>query len=356
MSKWLHVKAGEQAFLHIQEKGLQQEDINLMLGASGGPKWFVLQGLDNYFFGDFFKHRKTPLQLLGTSAGAWRFASLGRKEAAAASDLFCRLYQGQTYSAKPTAREISDNARELLDTYVTDADIDEMLGQSIFQHHIIVARCRGWAALESPRRQALGLARAAAGNMLNRGSLKSAFERVIFHHPQAGEVLGEHWDDLPTRRVALQRDNFRQALLATGSIPLVLEGVTDIPGAPPGVYRDGGITDYHFDVDLSRQSGLVLYPHFHHEVIPGWFDKKLRWRRTTGKHWPHVIFLHPSQAFLDALPYGKIPDRNDFVKMDVATRQAYWRQAVEIGYRMADQFAEWQHSGRLRQEIELWNE
>lgn len=354
MSKWLHIKAGQQAYLHLQEKGLQQDDINLMLGASGGPKWFVLQGLDNYFFGEFFKARKTPLQLLGTSAGAWRFASLGRSEAAKASELFCRLYRAQTYSNKPTAREISDNARELLETYVTDDAIEEMLGQSIFQHHFIVARCRGWAARDSARWQALGLVRAAAGNILNRRSLKSAFERVIFHHPQAGKVLGEHWNDLPTSRVALSKDNFRQALLATGSIPLVLEGVRDIPGAPPGVYRDGGITDYHFDVDLTRQSGLVLYPHFNNQVIPGWFDKSIRWRRTTGKTWPNVILIHPSQEFLDALPYGKIPDRTDFAKLDLSSRQAYWKKAVEMGYRMADQFAEWQESGRLAQQTELW--
>lgn len=356
MTKWLEVKAGEQAYLHIQERGLQHEDINLMLGASGGPKWFVLQGLDNYFFGEFFKDRTTPLQLLGTSAGAWRFASLGREQAAEASALFCRLYQAQEYSAKPTAAEISANARELLETYVTDSDIEEMLEQPVFQHHFIVARCRGWAALESPRKQALGLARAAAGNILNRRSLKSAFERVIFHHPNAGQGLGEHWDDLPTRRVALSKQNFRQALLATGSIPMVLEGVKDIPGAPEGVYRDGGITDYHFDVDLSRQSGLVLYPHFHHQVVPGWFDKRLSWRRTTGKHWPNVIFMHPSQAFLDALPYGKIPDRKDFVQLDVASRQKYWQTAVELGYRMEEQFAEWQATGTLAQHVQLWHE
>lgn len=357
MTQWLAIKAGQQAYLHIQENnGLQHEDINLILGASGGPKWFVLQGLDNYLFGEFFKSRKTPLQLLGTSAGAWRFASLGRADAAAASALFCKLYREQTYSAKPSVQEITENARELLEMYVTDEAIDEMLTQSVFQHHIIVARCRGWAALESPRRQALGLARAAAGNLLNRGSLKSAFERVIFHHPVAGDVLGKHWDDLPTRRVPLSRENFRQVLLATGSIPLVLQGVANIPGAPAGVYRDGGITDYHFDVDLSQQSGLVLYPHFHNQVIPGWFDKKLRWRRTNGAHWPNVIFMHPTQAFLDALPYGKIPDRHDFAKLDVDSRQKYWRQAVELGYRMADQFAEWQATGKLAQQVTLWGD
>ncbi|MGX5914203.1 alpha/beta hydrolase [Aliidiomarina sp. Khilg15.8] len=354
MTDWIEVKAGSDAYLHIQEQGLSQSDITLLLGASGGPKWFILQGLDNYLFGDFFADRQTPLQLLGTSAGAWRFASLGRSDAAQASDLFCRLYQAQTYSAKPDAKEITRNARELLETYVTEAAIDEMLEQSVFQHHIIVARCRGWAASASPKRQALGLMRAAAGNLVKRGSLKSAFERVVFHHPQAAAVLGEHWNDIPTSRVALSKENYRQALLATGSIPLVLEGVDNIPGAPPGVYRDGGITDYHFDLDLSRQSGLVLYPHFHHEVVPGWFDKKLRWRRTTGATWPNVIMMHPSRALIEALPYGKIPDRKDFATMDVETRQKYWRTAVDMGYRMADQFAEWQATDQLRRKVSLW--
>ncbi|RUO25743.1 alpha/beta hydrolase [Aliidiomarina minuta] len=353
-TEWLEVRAGADAYLQIQERGLQQEDINLLLGASGGPKWFILQGLDNYLCSDFFAGRQTPLQLLGTSAGAWRFASLGRQDAAAASDLFCRLYQAQTYSAKPDPQEITDNARELLDTYVTDDAVDEILNQSLFQHHFIVARCQGWAASESPKRQAMGLSRAAFGNLFSRSALKSAFQRVLFHHPDAAPALGEHWDDLPTLRVPLSKENFRQALLATGSIPMVLQGVKDIPGAPPGMYRDGGITDYHFDLDLSRQSGLVLYPHFHNQVVPGWFDKKLRWRRTTGQQWPNVILLTPTQAFLDALPYGKIPDRTDFVKMDVAERQKYWRQAVQIGYRMSEQLAEWQATDQLRRKIKLW--
>lgn len=354
MTKWIHVKAGAQAYLQIQEQGLRQEDINLFLGASGGPKWFVLQGLDNYLFGDFFANRQTPLQLLGTSAGAWRFASLGRRDPAEASDLFARLYQAQTYSARPSAKEISDNAVQLLNEYVTEADVKQILSQHHFLHHMIVTRCRGWAGHRSPRRQAVGLLAAATANLFSRRSLKSSFERVIFHHPLAGDRLGENWDDLPTRRVALSQENFGQALLATGSIPMVLEGVENIPGAPPGMYRDGGITDYHFDVDLAEQSGLVLYPHFHDQVVPGWFDKKLSWRRTTGKDWPNVIFLHPSAEFLAALPYGKIPDRTDFTSMDATTRQAYWKKSIDLGYRMAEQFEQWVSSGTLRQHIEPW--
>ena len=70
----LRVLAGATAFEHLQQHGLRQQDIHLVLGASGGPKWFCLFGLDQYLFGEFFKDRSTPLSLVGSSAGAWRFA------------------------------------------------------------------------------------------------------------------------------------------------------------------------------------------------------------------------------------------------------------------------------------------
>ena len=93
MSDWIDIKAGAQAYQHIQEKQLTADDIGLLLGASGGPKWFVLQGIDRWMFGDFFKNNDKPLNTLGTSAGAWRFAALGQQDPVAASDLFCQLFR-----------------------------------------------------------------------------------------------------------------------------------------------------------------------------------------------------------------------------------------------------------------------
>ena len=135
---------------------------------------------------------------------------------------------------------------------------------------------------------------------------------------------------------------------------MVLEGVRDIPGAPPGVYRDGGITDYHFDVDLSKVDGLVLYPHFHQEVIPGWFDKRMKRRRTTGRDWPNVVFVSPSEQFVKSLPYGKIPDRTDFQKLPAKERIEYWRKAIAAGQRMGDELREVIESGAIRERVSLW--
>ncbi|EKE86877.1 hypothetical protein [Idiomarina xiamenensis] len=351
---WITVRAGQQALQQIRQQGLQESDIELLLGASGGPKWFVLQGLDRYLFGEFFAARQRPLNTLGTSAGAWRFASLGQADAVAASDLFCQLYRRQRYSARPDANEITGEALKLLDSYVPDNIIPEILAQNRVHHHMIVARCRGRLTASDGRRQALGLLGSAAANSVNRRWLGRFFERIVFHHPQANTQFAKIWRDLPTQHVPLSVDNFKPSLLATGSIPLILHGVRDIPGAPIGTYRDGGITDYHFDLDFSAVDGLVLYPHFNQQVIPGWFDKRLPWRRTQGKRWPNVVLVTPTEAFLRRLPYGKIPDRTDFAKLDADTRFAYWQQAVDAGRWMADQFHDWLSSGRIKQKVQPW--
>ena len=55
--------------------------------------------------------------------------------------------------------------------------------------------------------------------------------------------------------------------MATASIPLVLEGVPDIPDAPAGTYWDGGIIDYHLHLPYPRAEGLVLYPHFQPTLV-----------------------------------------------------------------------------------------
>lgn len=350
---WLQVRAGQRAYQHIKEQGLSAADIQLLVGASGGPKWFVLQGLDRYLFGEFFADRQQPLDLLGTSAGAWRFAALGQRDPVAASELFCRLYSTQTYSAKPDVQEITDEARKLLAEYIPDSAVGDILQQQRFRHHWIVARCRGMTAIEG-KRQLLGLLASAAANRVKRQWLGKFYERVIFHHPASNATFTQQWNDLPTRYAALSEQNFKQALLATGSIPMVLSGVRDIAGAPAGTYRDGGVTDYHFDLDFGGVEGLVLYPHFHQEVIPGWFDKSIKSRRTTGQHWPNVILLTPTAEFIEALPYKKIPDRTDFAKLDAEQRIQYWQQAVEQGKWMAEQLHEWIATDRIREKVQLW--
>lgn len=89
-----------------------------------------------------------------------------------------------------------------------------------------------------------------------------------------GKTLARRMDEEPEKReaylerfVALNAGNLRQALLASGSIPMVMEGVRDLPGAGAGTFRDGGLLDYHLDLPYSGDD-IVLYPHFTDRVIP----------------------------------------------------------------------------------------
>ena len=130
------------------------------------------------------------------------------------------------------------------------------------------------------------------------------------------------------------------ALHASGAIPFVLSGERDIPGAPQGQYWDGGIIDYHFNLQDYHGEGLILYPHFSAQVIQGWFDKFLPWRTGTLPTAQKLVLLCPSEAFVASLPQGKIPDRSDFTRLPHDERVLYWEVCVERSKALAEEFAE----------------
>ncbi len=171
-------------------------------------------------------------------------------------------------------------------------------------------------------------------NLLSRRTLGWHFERYLFGCSDAMSPYRE-LKDLPGRHLALTSDNIGQVLLATGSIPWVLAPVTQIDGAPAGHYYDGGITDYHFDLPLAHAPGLTLYPHFYSKILPGWFDKSLPWRRAK-RNYDNALILAPSEDYVSQLPYGKLPDRNDFSRLSSEERIRYWQQAVQMSQVLAD--------------------
>ena len=66
----LSIYAGPTALKRIQSEGLHADQFKVLVGAGGGPKWFVLFGLDRYLYGEFFATRSEALYTLGSSAGA----------------------------------------------------------------------------------------------------------------------------------------------------------------------------------------------------------------------------------------------------------------------------------------------
>ena len=350
----LILRAGPAALEIIRDRGLRAEDVDVVPGASGGAKWLVLAGIDRYLFGTFLQQPRTrPVHLIGSSIGSWRMACAAQRDPVAALARGHHAYIfDQRYPAKPTARQVTDVLGRALDALLGPSGVEEILSHPTARVHVITAGARGLAA--SPRRILLqtAIVLTALGNVVTRRALGVQMRRYIFH--SAGtETPFAALADLPTSHVALTAANLRAVLLASGSIPLLLEGVK-VPGLTEGVHWDGGVLDYHLDIDFGAGDGLVLYPHFYEHVVPGWFDKGLRWRRARGDNFRRALLISPSPAFVASLPGGKIPDRRDFYTMSEAERMRRWQAVVDASARLGDDLRELISTGRIAGAVQPW--
>lgn len=345
----LDIYAGKSALQTIHEKGFNSDLFTSFLGASGGPKWFSLFGLDKYLFGEFFSDRTEELHLVGSSAGAFRAACFAQNDPVAAISRLAKFYSQTTYADNVTANEISASASQLLDRVFGEKGAQEVIDNPVFKAHFLVAKTNGFVASERKALQITGLVTSYALNRVNRRLLTRQYERFIFHSPHSALQINDD-SGFKTHRVTLSQDNIKAALLASGSIPMVMLGVKDIAGAPNGMYRDGGIIDYHFDISLQNSPGLTLYPHFNARPKAGWFDKNLA-RIIAPKNYAKTVMLVPSNKFIASLPFAKIPDRDDFTKMPAPERIKYWQTVLGQTEQLAEYFQHFvakQDLGRIK--------
>jgi predicted acylesterase/phospholipase RssA len=211
---------------------------------------------------------------------------------------------------------------------------------------IVTSRARGALASSESK---LAFGRAVLSNTISRGALAAHLERVVF--TSGSTFLALPFDEFGSQVVALDARNTEDALVASGTIPIVCSPVRGIMGAPPGNYWDGALVDYHLQLPYERltrggpRRRLVLYPHFNDYVTPGWLDKHLPWRRKSRSHpWlDDVLLIAPSRAFLATLPNGKLPDRKDFYRygQDHAGRIRDWERAIGECERLAEAALQW---------------
>lgn len=338
MAEALQVFAGREAARRLARDGWSADQFSLLLGASGGPKWFVLAALDRFLFGEFLQRSSQPLATLGSSIGAWRHACLAQPDPVAALDRFAHAYLHQSYSLRPDSDEITAASLGILQYILGENGATHVAGHPRIRQHVVTARGRGACGTRHPLLLPLGLAGAAVGNTLNRRLLQRAFQRVLFSSADAA-LPGLSLDDFATHRATLTAHNAEDVLLATASIPLLLNGVRDIAHAPPGQYWDGGVIDYHFDLKHYAGSGLMLFPHFSSAIVPGWFDKALRKRHGRPEAFDNLVLLSPHPTFVASLPGGKIPDRSDFKRVAPQQRIANWETCLKRGEAMVEALA-----------------
>ena len=330
--------AGEIARSLIKEKGLQPEMVKVIAGAAGGPKFLVLNHIDRFLFSDWLSDTTGPIDLIGSSIGAWRFAALSMMQPLEAYNSLQTAYMSQSYDHRPNRNEVSAESLKIMDAFLGDEGIGQILTNNRIRLNILSVKCRWPVSSDNKLLLGLGLSGAAIGNLLSRKTLGAFFKRALFHHPGGKPVFFQE-SEFPIDRIVLSAVNLRQALISSGSIPFVMKGVTGISNAPKGTYRDGGLVDYHMDIPYGRDNpGIVLFPHYTDKVVPGWLDKKLSWRKPNRQNMRNVLLVAPSQDFVKNLPYGKIPDRNDFFKFEGQDeiRIKYWEEVIDKSKVLAD--------------------
>jgi hypothetical protein len=344
--KALRIYAGPRARRHIESSGLAPEHVGVIPAAAGGPKGLILGPLDRFIFGEWLPRSSQPVDLVGASIGAWRMATACLKDAIAAFSRLERDYISQDYELppgrkSPTPEHVSETFAKNLESFY-GGRVHEVLSHPRYRLHIVTSHGRHMLGREHKVATPLGYLGAFLSNALHRRVMGAWLERVVF---STSSDLPFSTADYRTKQVALTGSNFQPALQASCSIPFVLKAIHDIPGAPPGAYWDGGITDYHLHLDYDRAGAgpLVLYPHFQKSVVPGWLDKGLRWRHGATHFLDNMIVLSPDAGWVAKLPNAKLPDRTDFPRYgtDLKARMTVWTTAASAAAQLADEFAVW---------------
>ena len=335
----------------IEKDGFDPSKVGAIAGASGGAKWLVLSQVDRVIGERVLPALTEPVHLIGSSIGTWRFACYAQSDPVSAIARFEEAYVEQRYSDRPDREEISQRSAEILDQILGSGGAEEVLTHPVLRSHVITVRSRRLAASERRPVLGAGLLLAATANVLSRKSLGLFFVRSIFSDPRDRAPF-HGIGGVPLEQNELTTANLADSIRASGSIPLVLNGVRDIPGAPRGVYRDGGIIDYHLDLPTSPHDKLTLFPHFFEFLKPGWFDKKLDWRTNQAENTDRTVVICPSREFVAGLPNAKVPDRTDFQRMSPALRRRVWRSVIAECERLADDFRDVLEMDRLPGRLE----
>ncbi len=350
----LRYRAGPRALERLRRDGLGPGSISALVSPATGPRWLALAGLDRALLDtdlltpDRSRDMTQPRRILlaGASAGAWRNLAFACRDPRAAHQRLLDGYIGQVFAEDATPVEVSRAYRDLL-AEVIAGNAGHIVGHPVFDLAIHTARCRAGGS-----RAALLASLLAAGalNLATARATGVCFERVLFHSQPS-----RFPDAFEGRLVSLDRRNLLAAARATGTVPLYLETMRNIPGAPAGAYVDGGLTDYHLRAAYGDGDGLVLLPHYQRQILPRWLDRfAIASRQPAAAATADLLLLHPSPEYTAGLPDGHIPDRDDFKRFAATPQERIrrWRAVVAASDALGEQFLADLESGRLLESVQ----
>jgi hypothetical protein len=348
------IKAGKRAYEIIQDGGFHFDRVTTYFGPATGPRWLIASGFDLALLKNGLLGRSKAIHLVGSSAGAMRFAAWLQPEPEKSYRTLMESYIGITYKRNDTPATVLESLVNLANAYIEDDALSFALANKKYRLVIITARARNLVASELKWVQRIGIGICFLFNAINRSYIHDFAERVVFYNGPKPP----HFCLRPGYRgryIRLNEINFKYAVMASGAIPLVVAGIKDIYGAPSGVYRDGGLIDYHLTHNYApTNEDIILFFNHQERIIPGWLDKRLSYRRPQADILDNVVMIYPTDSFIAKLPGGRVPERDDFAIFidDPATRIKNWRRAVELAQPLGEEFLELVESKKIKDVVE----
>jgi hypothetical protein len=329
-------------------------DLEALILPATGPRWLLCTGFDRALLRAGWLHQPGhDVLLLGASAGAWRALALASRDPARTYAALIEGYCTKHFTFDDDPRTISQSYVALLSEVFERADVEHALSHPTLDLALVAARARG-ASSRNRWSQYLTLGSAALLNFATPRACELLFDRTLFHaraglataHPLAGSLVGSS--------CRLTVDNVHAVALASGSVPLYMEPVTNIAGATRGAYLDGGLRDYHINQALELREGVALLFLHQPKIVPAWLDQFVPWRTANPARLSDVLLAYPDPEFVRSLPGGAVPCRDDFKTWvnDPHERFARWRRSVAMSEALGAAFLEDVETGELVRRVE----
>ena len=214
--KALQLIVGSNAARQLEQQGWNADLFDLVIGASGGPKWFVLGHLDRVLFGEFFANRTRRLDLLGSSIGSWRHACASQPDCIHAFERMEHAYIHQSYSCnRPSVDEITEVSAGILESALGAEGHRNLAEHPVFNNHIVTARAKTIPSELRDKKLLKAMLRVALSNSLDRARLQKHFQRVVFTNKPLSTPT-ELLEGFDTELIPLHSRNVFSALMAIG--------------------------------------------------------------------------------------------------------------------------------------------
>ena len=113
----IRILAGDSAYKKIKQNGLSPQDVSAVFGASGAAKWLTIYGLDKAIFSEWLIKSDQPIDLFGTSVGAFKLAAAAQNNPAEAMTQLADAYIDQHYGDDISADKVDIETRRILNAF-----------------------------------------------------------------------------------------------------------------------------------------------------------------------------------------------------------------------------------------------